>query len=339
MQMTELIPGLPEELGHECLTRLHYSTHRVASRVCRRWQDMLQSLDFYNHRKQSGRTHKPACLVQALPVQTRVDETKPGGPPVYGVSVFDPVSGSWDRVDPVPKYPHGLPPFCQVTACEGKLVLMGGWDPASYQPVRDVFVYEFTTQRWTRGKDMPETRSFFAAGEFNGRVYVAGGHDQNKNALKSARVYDVRENEWSELPGMSQERDECEGFVSGSEFWVVSGYGTDSQGGFVGCAEVYEIGSGQWRRVEDAWRAGQCPRSCVGVGKDGKLFCWGDCDSRVRVGTSAVELGPWALVSGSAYQGGAQGSFLVEGQNGKLKNVEAPDEFSGFVQSGCCVEI
>ncbi|CAN6586638.1 unnamed protein product [Malus baccata var. baccata] len=337
--LTELIPGLPEELGYECLTRLHYSTHRVASQVCRRWQHLVQSREFYNHRKQSGRTHKAACLVQALLVQTGSDEAKPAKPPGYGVSIFDSVSGNWDRIDPVPKYPHGLPMFCQVTSSEGKLVVMGGWDPSNYQPIRDVFVYEFTTQRWTRGKDMPETRSFFAACELNGRIYIAGGHDENKNAMKSAMVYDVRENEWGELTEMSQGRDECEGFVSGSEFWVVSGYATDMQGRFVGSAEVYETGSGRWRLEEDVWPAGQCPRSCVGVGKDGKFFCWGDCDPRVRAGPCALGLGKWFFLAGSAFQGASQEAFLVEGQNGKLMKMETPEEFSGFVQSGCCVEI
>ncbi|KAM5559121.1 F-box/kelch-repeat protein [Rosa sericea] len=339
MQLTELIPGLPEEIAYQCLTRLHYSAHRVASRVCRRWGELIKSRDFYNHRKQYGFTHKAASLIQALPVRTGSDESKPAGPAVYGLSVFDPASGDWARVDPVPKYPEGLPLFCRVTSSEGKLVVMGGWDPASYQPVRDVFVYEFTTQRWSRGKDMPEVRSFFAAGELDGRVYVAGGHDENKNALRSARVYDVRADEWGELGGMSEERDECEGLVDGSEFWVVSGYGTDSQGGFVGSAEVYEIGSGRWRRVEDAWRASECPRSCVGIGKDGKLFSWGERDSAVRSGPCGVELGRWAFVSGSEYLGGPHEFFLTGGQNGKLKKVEMCEEFSGFVQSGCFVEI
>lgn len=339
VQMTALIPGLPEEIAYECLTRLHYSAHRVASRVCRRWEELIRSREFYEHRKQSGRTHKAASLIQALPVQPGLNGSKPARPAVYGLSVFDPVSGDWAQVDPVPKFPDGLPLFCQVTSSEGKLVVMGGLDPASYQPVKDVFVYEFTTQRWTKGRDMPEVRSFFAAGELNGRVYVAGGHDENKNALSSARVYDVRGDEWSELTGMSRGRDECEALVNGSEFWVVSGYGTDSQGGFVESAEVYEIGSGQWRRVEDVWSANQCPRSCVGIGKDGKLFCWGDRNSAVRSGPCGIELGRWAFVSGSGYQGGPHEFFLIEGKNGKWNKVDMCDEFSGFVQSGCFVEI
>lgn len=336
---TELIPGLPEELALECLSRLHFSTHKVASRVSRRWRELLRSRDFYYHRKLTGHTHKAACLIQSLPVQNDADGPKPCGLPAYGVSVFDPVTGNWDRISPVPKYPDGLPLFCQLSSSEGKLVVMGGWDPTSYEPVKEVFVYDFTTRCWRKGKDMPEARSFFAAGEIDGRVYVAGGHDESKNALSSAWVYDVRGDEWTELPRMSLDRDECEGVVVGSEFWVVGGYRTESQGSFEGSAESYSPETGEWRRVDDAWRVSQCPRSCVGLAKDGKLFCWADSHPAARVGTCGVELGARAFVAGSAYQSGPQGFFLVEGHNGKLERIDIPDGFSGLVQSGCCVEV
>ncbi|KAB5519563.1 hypothetical protein DKX38_023882 [Salix brachista] len=339
--MAELIPGLPEEIAFECLVRLHYTAHRVASQVCKRWRLILQSKDFYYQRKEGGFTHKPACLIQAVLGQTGSSQTKPAGPLKYGVSIFDSVSGSWDRIDPVPVYPDGLPLFCQVTSSEGKLVLLGGWDPVKYEPLSQVFVYEFTTRQWKRGKEMPENRSFFAAGELNGQIIISGGHDENKNALRTAWVYDVAQDEWAELPQMSQERDECEGVVIGSEFWVVSGYRTDNQGGFEGSAESIEVGASKWKRVDDAWKVTQeqCPRSSLGVGRDGHLFSWAESVSEVKVGTCGVQLGERTFLSGSGYEGGPQGFFLVNGQNGKWEKLEVADEFCGFVQSGCCVEI
>ncbi|KAH6812747.1 hypothetical protein C2S51_021765 [Perilla frutescens var. frutescens] len=345
-EWTELIPGLPEELGLECLTRLHYSAHRLASRVCKRWRHLLQSKDFYYHRRETGFTHKVACLVQALPAQTG---SKPTGQPRYGISLFDPVTRGWDRVDPVPKYPDGLPMFCQLASTEGKLVVMGGWDPSTWEPVRDVFVYEFTTRRWAQCADMPSTRSFFAMGAAGGRVVVAGGHDESKNALSSAWVFDVKEGAWAEAAagGMSEERDECEGVVVGSEFWVVSGYGTETQGGFKSSAEVYDMaGGGGWRTVEGAWPVSRCPRSCVGVKRGGNgisLVCWAEAEAEaaVQVGVCGVEIGRrWTLVTGAAYQGAPHGFYLrEEGQNGKLTKVNVCDEYAGYVQSGCCVEI
>lgn len=341
-QFTELTPGLPEELALECLTRLHYTAHQVGSRVCKRWRELLQNRDFYYHRKKNGFTHKVACLVQSLPVQPESGSEKRIWHPKYGVSFFDPATRDWNQVDPIPKYPDGLPLFCQVIGSEGKLVVMGGWDPVSWEPIKDVFVYEFTTRVWTQKKDMPETRSFFAAGVSGGRVFVAGGHDESKNALNSAWVYDLLNDEWTGLARMSEERDECEGIVIGSEFRVVSGYDTESQGRFKGSSESFDIESGQWSRVDDTWKASQCPRSCVGVGPSGDFVCWAGSDPEVRVGVCGVDLGDMTLVTGSAYQGAPQGFFLVEknqGRNGKFVKIDVPVDFSGFVQSGCSVEI
>ena len=83
------------------------------------------------------------------------------------------------------------------------MVLVGGWDPASYNPVTDVFFCEFTTHRWRRGNDMPSKHSFFAIGAFLGLVYIAGGNDKNKNTLELTWVYDLRKDEWADLTWMS----------------------------------------------------------------------------------------------------------------------------------------
>ncbi|ESW31400.1 hypothetical protein PHAVU_002G235700 [Phaseolus vulgaris] len=342
IQFNDLIPGLPTDLGLECLTRLPHSAHRVALRVCRNWHHLLQSDQFYTHRKKTGRTRTVTCLVQAREERPRHDKLTGSLTPCYGISLFDPESMAWDRVEPVPEYPFGLPLFCQLASCDGSLVLMGGWDPASYEPLTAVFVYDFRTSEWRRGKDMPEKRSFFAIGSGRGRVYVAGGHDENKNALRSAWAYDPRGDEWAGVGPMGRERDECEGVVVGDEFWVVSGYGTERQGMFDGSVEVLDLGSGQWREVNGVWEEGRCPRSCVGVGKDGKLVNFRGLDPGFRVGVCGVAVGSRVVLSGSEYEGAAQGFYLVDmekGQNRKLRSISVAEGFSGLVQSGCCVEI
>ncbi|XP_061375201.1 F-box/kelch-repeat protein At2g44130-like [Gastrolobium bilobum] len=344
-EFIELIPGLPSDLGLECLTRLPHSAHRVALRVCSQWWRLLQSDEFYYHRKKTGHTRRVSCLVQAHQQQPNHEEgEKPTGSvsPSFGITVFDPESMSWDRVDPVPESPFGLPLFCQLASCDGELVLMGGWDPASYEPLTAVFVYDFRTSRWRRGRDMPAKMSFFAVGSGHGRVYVAGGHDENKNALRTAWAYDPRSDEWSGLAPMSRERDECEGTVVGDEFWVVSGYATESQGMFDESVEVFDFGSGKWRLVDGVWEPGRCPRSCAGIGKDGKAVNWSGVDPGLRVGVCGVVIGSRTLVTGSEYEGAQHGFYLVEMEEGykrKLRRISVPDDFSGFVQSGCCVEI
>ncbi|KAE8125026.1 hypothetical protein FH972_019863 [Carpinus fangiana] len=236
-------------MGSNCLTRVTYTGHGIASRVCRRWHELLQSKEFYHHRKKSGHTHKVACLVQALPGANKSStERKRGKPPSYGITVFDPVGvGTWERLDQVPKYPDGLPQFCQLASCEGKLVVMGGWDPAR------------TCRRSARSLRPALMRAKYA--------WRAGmTTDEYKNASRSAWVYDLRRDKWDELTQLSQERDECEGTMIGDEFWVVSGYDTESQGVFEGSADLYAFGLGGWRRVDGVWEPGQCPRSCVVLG-------------------------------------------------------------------------
>lgn len=340
-RFTELIPDLPEELGLECLTRLPFTAHSVAARVCRRWRDLITSRELYYHRKRFGLTRKLGCLVQAATSQIGEESKKSGsGNTSYMLTVFDPVGRVWDRVDLMEEYPNGLPLFCQLSGCEGKLVVMGGWDPVSYDPITDVLVFDFAMGQWRRGKDMPEKRSFFAVGSYADRVYVAGGHDENKTALKTGWVYDLTRDEWTELPHMSQERDECEGAVIGDEFWVVSGYETDNQGGFDSSSDVYSFKSGQWRRVDGVWEAGRCPRSNL-VWSGGRFTSWAGLSPAIQVGSCGLMLGGQVFVTGSEYQGGPNGFYVgdKDGEKVKLEKILVGDEFAGFVQSGCCVEI
>ena len=74
---------------------------------------------------------------------------------------------------------------------------------------------------------MSSKRLFFAIRAILGWVYIAGGHDENKNVLESEWVYDLRKDEWAKLSRMSQEWDKCEGVVVFSFLLWIGG------GGFV----------------------------------------------------------------------------------------------------------
>ncbi|KAK9672136.1 hypothetical protein RND81_12G079300 [Saponaria officinalis] len=121
--------------------------------------------------------------------------------------------------------------------------------------------------RWTRPQE-----SFFAAAAVDGGVYVVGGHDARKNALRTAEVYDVEADEWRKLPEMAEERDECHGIVLKDEnnsvkFWVVSGYGTESQGRFRSDGEYYNPETNTWVKIENIWPyAGDSPKYTVVTG-------------------------------------------------------------------------
>ncbi|OEL23411.1 hypothetical protein BAE44_0015570 [Dichanthelium oligosanthes] len=80
---------------------------------------------------------------------------------------------------------------------------------------------------------MPAPRqSFFACAAVGGRVFVAGGHDEEKNALRCAATYDAEADAWAALPDMARERDEARGVRAGAAFVALGGHPTEAQGRF-----------------------------------------------------------------------------------------------------------
>lgn len=284
----DLIPGLPEELAMECLVRVPFQFHSSMKYVCRSWKCVISSPSFNKERTNFGKAESLLCLVQPLtsPSPVMIDggdmsekkkeeeEEEEGesqmmrqqqlqprvtGTPLYGLIVYNATLDTWHRV----AIPERIPLFCECVAIQdsGKVLLIGGWDPETLQPVRDVFVLDFfagegSGRRWRRGKPMSAARSFFACASVGStKVYVAGGHDDQKNALRSAEVYDVEKDEWSMLPPMIEGRDECHGFSMSTDlgFCVLSGYGTETQGQFRSDGEIYDPTSNSWSVIENVW--------------------------------------------------------------------------------------
>ncbi|KAJ6734056.1 F-BOX/KELCH-REPEAT PROTEIN SKIP4 [Salix purpurea] len=159
-------------------------------------------------------------------------------PPQYALSIYNATHNIWQRTRP-PEGP-GIPMFCQCLALpsSGKLLLLGGWDPTTLEPVPHVYILDFieTTGvacKWRRGASMSVPRSFSACGVVGpSAVCVAGGHDSQKNALRSAEAYDVETDQWKMLPGMIEERDEFQGLSLGAGIHMVQvvSTGTNTNG-------------------------------------------------------------------------------------------------------------
>ncbi|KAL0415286.1 UNVERIFIED_CONTAM: F-box/kelch-repeat protein SKIP20 [Sesamum latifolium] len=67
----DLIPGLPDDLGLECLVRVPHQYFSSVSSVCRSWKRWIELPEFWRHRKFSGLTRKVIVMAQA-----RVDPTR-----------------------------------------------------------------------------------------------------------------------------------------------------------------------------------------------------------------------------------------------------------------------
>jgi hypothetical protein len=375
--MADLIPGLPEEVARECLVRVGFDQLPVVRRISRQWKWEVESPYYSRLRRAEGLTRPMLALVQAQPT----DETGPvhktssaaaSAVPAnsYRMVLLDPVEGQWAALPTLPGPTESLPLFCQVAAVDGgqgwrkRLVVVGGWHPETWAPMNSVHVYDFPTGAWRPGAPMPgPRRSFFACAAVGGTVYVAGGHDEEKNALRSALAYDPEADAWTEVPEMAAGRDEPRGLCAGGRFLVVGGYPTEAQGRFVGSAEAFDPATSAWAAVrEELIPDGGSPRTCCVVPgttermymlRDGLLVArdgaapWRSVaqvpeDARTAATVSALPDGRGAVVIGSACHGGDQIVYVLREEAGKgasWKRAPAPPQFSGHVMASSSLEI
>ncbi|KAL6568112.1 hypothetical protein OROHE_003796 [Orobanche hederae] len=354
----DLIPDLPPDMGLECLVRIPYQHFASVSSVCRSWKREIELPEFWRHRKASGLTKKVVVLAQSWADPTReLGPVKYAAAPVYRLTVCEPETGFWAELPPIPEYSDGLPMFCQLVGVGSSLVVMGGLDPVTWEASNGVFLYDFVTGRWRRRADMPGIRrSFFAcAADSDHMVFVAGGHDTEKCALKSAMAYDVATDEWAHMPDMARERDESEGVYCRGMFHVIGGYPSTAQGRFVTSAESFDAATWQWGPVEeDFLGSAACSLNCADGG-DGKLVMLSGACVAVREGPAwraAAELPhdvrnttcvtAWqgkVMVIGSEIFGGPYKTYVLDLKSCKSEGVDVEEDFSGHVQSGCCMEL
>lgn len=351
----DLIPNIPDEIDRECLLRVPYKSHDKLKSVCRSWEAMLGSPRFYEDRKISGTSEQLICLIQAIPQGNSADKDKWQRAPVYGLTLYDPLQDTWDRLPSIPQFPNGIPLFCHCVSVDQKLIIIGGWNPSRWEAMNSVFIYDFTSGTWRSGADMPTIRSFFASSVSpDGLIYVAGGQDNKKSALRTADAYDVKDDKWEVLPPMSQERDRCHGVFMDGKFSVISGYATESEGRFEKSAEEFDPKSGVWNKVENMWSIGGSPRSCLAVlghlyffhnqqvtrynCKDNFSEVVAPLPENMEVATCATAWRDKIFVSGSTSRWGEQVCYMFD-NSGKWVPLEKPHDFEGFVQGAITVEL
>ncbi|KAG5523386.1 hypothetical protein RHGRI_035263 [Rhododendron griersonianum] len=247
-----------------------------------------------------------------------------------------------------------LPP-CRSRIGAGGDRRLAGCNPFLWQVCNSVFIYNFLSATWRCGTDMPGGRRLFSGYDSNfvQMVYVAGGHDEDKNALKSALAYDVVKDEWIQLPDMAKPREECKGVFHHGKFHVIGGYLTESQGNFQRDAQAFDVATWQWDS-DDFLEAATCSTTCV-EGGDSRLYTCHNNNVTVRDGAAWQVLAglpaelcnvayvtAWQgklLVIGSGRSGGPHTACVMDLKNYKWTKVAVPEEYSGHVQSGCCLEI
>lgn len=354
----DLIPGLPFDIARDCLVRVTYKQFSTVVSVNKAWKAEIQSPVFRQYRKSEHKSQRAIVLAQARINPDQSSNTmKYRISPAYRFTVFEPETGDWSELPPVPGFTNGLPLFSQVASVGLDLVVLGGLDPVTWEVSNSVHIFSFLSATWRQGKDIPGVkRSFFGCtSDLDRMVYVVGGHDGDKNALRSAIAYDVARDEWMSLPDMATERDECKAIFHRGRLHVIGGYCTEMQGRFEKTAQVFDSVTGQWGPVQDNFfEAATCPRTCV-YSDNGKVYDCRGGDVVAFEGATwkavaklpadvckAIFVTTWQeklLVIGSAGYGEPHIGYALDLENYRWTKLESSEEYTGHVQSGCSIEI
>ncbi|CAN1836378.1 F-box/kelch-repeat protein At1g80440 [Linum perenne] len=340
MAKDSLIPGLPDDIGRSCLLRLTFPQFQSASSVSKSWSSELRLPDFRRLRKLSSTSQKLFLFTGNS-----------------GITVFEPASETWTHL-PGP----GLTTFSRIACVGSDLVLLGGLDPVTWEASRSVYIFSFLTGKWRRGSDIPgPTRLFFGCASDRVRtVFLTGGHDREKSALRSCVAYDVVEDKWAPLPDMTRERDECHAVFHRGMFHVIGGYCTEQQGRFERDAEAFDAATWEWDPTvarDQFLDTAACPQS-VAVGSDGVVYMCqrGEVVGRVddtwqvvtRLPSDVADVeyvaeweGKLLVVGTERHADGnvTKNVYVLELKTAEWRKMETPVGFSGAVHGGCFLEI
>ena len=166
---------------------------------------------------------------------------------VNTVEAYDPTTGTWSTVAPMPTARDGL---VAVTGLDGHIYAIGGESNGTF--VSTVEAYDPGTNTWTTLASMPTpTWRMAAAAGPDGRIYVLGGDTivgGNAVFLNTAEAYNPATNTWTSLAPMSTAR-YTPAAATGPDghIYAIGGYNTAN--GLLNSVEAFDLSTGAWSAV------------------------------------------------------------------------------------------
>ncbi|XWS16385.1 hypothetical protein CRYUN_Cryun34aG0082700 [Craigia yunnanensis] len=187
-QIMELIPGLPNDIARECLIRVPYDNFSNIASTCKDWKVEIHLPQIVRHRQPAGCTKHVMVMIQTQVNLNKNSAMKCQAMPVYRIVLCEPNSDDWCELPLVPGLSDGLPMFCQVVGVGPNLVVMGGFDPDTFEVRNAVYVYYFLSATWRRGAECQLTENYTCRG---GDVATLEGDTWEAVAELPAEVYNT----------------------------------------------------------------------------------------------------------------------------------------------------
>ncbi|KAL1194050.1 F-box protein AFR [Cardamine amara subsp. amara] len=238
-----LIPGLPNEIAELCLLRLPYPYHALFRSVSSSWNKTITNPRFLLS-KQSLSISSPYLFVFAFNKSTARIQWQS----------LDLTSNRWFVLPPMPNSftkissPHAL--SCASIPRHGKLYVLGGGDFN-----RSVVVYTALTNRWSFASPMMSPRTYFNAGNINGKIMAVGGSvDGFGEATTAVESYDPENDTWTALTKVPMVLAKYDSAVIGKTMCVTEGWAWPFM--FPPTGQVYDSEEDTWREMSGGMKEG-----------------------------------------------------------------------------------
>ncbi|XP_017261917.1 kelch-like protein 40b [Kryptolebias marmoratus] len=173
-----------------------------------------------------------------------VDEENKEDPLCSYFLQYDPVSGDWLGMPPLPspRFLFGL------AEAENSIFVLGGKELKEQERTLDsVLVYDRQSFKWGESEAIPYPVYGHAALSHNDVVYVIGGKGDDKSCLKKVCAYDAKRFEWKELAPMKTARSLFGAALHAGKIYVAAGVTDD---GLTDSVEVYDVAANKWSDSE-----------------------------------------------------------------------------------------
>ncbi|KAH7573966.1 hypothetical protein ACOSP7_007926 [Xanthoceras sorbifolium] len=299
-----LIPGLPEEIAELCLLYLPYPYQALVRSVSSSWNRAITDPGFILSRK-SLSLSLPYLFVFAFHKSTARIQWQ----------ALDPRSGRWFVLPPMPCPKAVCPPgfACASVPRQGKLFVLGGMRSDTETPMQTTFVYRSSTNQWSEASPMKTARSFFAAGNINGKIMAVGGSGANNEAITAVECYNPDSDTWTEVAKLRTGLARYDSAVVGSSMYVTEGWTWPFM--FSPRATVYDAKMDRWQLMRDGLKEGWTGISFV---LDDTLFViseHGDCPMKWYI----PDVDTWQYVGGDRFPcDTVRRPFAVSGLEGRI---------------------
>ncbi|KAH0467935.1 hypothetical protein IEQ34_002968 [Dendrobium chrysotoxum] len=202
-----LIPGLLHDMAIDCIVRV---LHRFLPRlrlICQCWCNLVTIRSFRRNRERIGSAEHLIFIVQALrgTAASIASNATDLNLPVYALLVYIATYGQFMAL---PHLARANSDVCSLRCCRKEADACRRMGSLRLNSMLDVWIVDLVTGEWRKGRPMSAARSFFTCATVGGRVYVAGGHNEMKNTLRTTEINDVEADEWAALLALAKERDE-----------------------------------------------------------------------------------------------------------------------------------